>query len=130
MESNPETAVRLHGEGCNCAQAVLGAICEKYGLDRAVAFRLAGGFGGGMRCGEVCGAASGAVLAIGLRYGASDPGDKAQKEACGKKTAEFMAAFRKRHGSCVCRELLKASGKKICDVLIRDAAELLDGLGL
>lgn len=129
METNPEKAVRLHAEGCNCAQAVLGAFCEKYGLDRATALRLSGGLGGGMRCGEVCGAASGSVLVIGLRHGAAEPADKAKKEACGKKTAEFIAAFRERHGSCVCRELLKASGRKICDELIRSAAEALDRLG-
>ena len=60
-----EEAVRLHGEGFNCAQCVFCA-CGKYtGLDDKSALAIAGGFGGGVRCGEICGAISGAVMAIG-----------------------------------------------------------------
>ena len=60
-----EEAVRLHGEGFNCAQCVFCA-CGKYtGLDDKSALAIAGGFGGGLRCGEICGAISGAVMAIG-----------------------------------------------------------------
>lgn len=124
-----EEAVRLHSEGCNCGQAVLAPFCEKYGLDRNTAMRLAGGLGGGMRVGDMCGAVSGAVLTIGLKHGAAEPGDQEAKQFCGEKTAEFIKEFRRRHGSYTCRELLKAAGRKICNTLIADSVEMLEGKG-
>ena len=126
METIGEKALRLNSEGCNCAQAVAGAHCERYGVDQATVLRLASGLGGGLRCGEVCGAASGAVLVIGLRYGFSIPVDKEAKEKCAAKTVAFMEAFKERFGALTCRELLEASGRAICNSLIRGAAEMLE----
>jgi C_GCAxxG_C_C family probable redox protein len=67
MSVREARALKLFSDGnkYNCAQAVLGAFCEESGLDINIAFKLANGFGGGIRCGETCGAVSGAVMAIG-----------------------------------------------------------------
>jgi C_GCAxxG_C_C family probable redox protein len=124
-----EEAVKLHAEGCNCAQAVLLSYCDKYGMDRETAMRTASGLGGGMRVGDVCGAVSGAVLVIGLKNGPSQPGDKEAKKLCNEKTAEFIKEFRERFGNYTCRELIKAAGGKICDTVIAGAAELLEEKG-
>jgi len=64
-----EKAADIFNGGHNCAQAVLGAFCEEYGLDTDTALRIARGLGSGVRNAEICGAVSGAVLVIGLKYG-------------------------------------------------------------
>ena len=50
-----ETAVAYHTNGCNCAQSVLMALQNETGLDEDTSRRVATGFGGGVRCGEICG---------------------------------------------------------------------------
>ena len=69
MSNRLERAVELRAESYNCAQAVIAAVANDVGITEEAAFGFAGGFGGGLRLGEVCGAATGAVMAIGLRYG-------------------------------------------------------------
>ena len=61
-----ETAVAYHTNGCNCAQSVLMALQNETGLDEDTSRRVATGFGGGVRCGEICGSITGAVMAFGL----------------------------------------------------------------
>lgn len=39
-----------------------------------------------------------------------------------------MNAFQKRYGSYVCRELIKQSGKKVCDQTVPGAVELFEEL--
>ena len=50
-----ESAIAYHDQGYNCAQSVLAALQEETGLDENTAKRVAAGFGGGVRCGEICG---------------------------------------------------------------------------
>ena len=54
-----EKAIALHGEGCNCAQSVLCSLEEYTNLPFETARRVAEGFGGGVRCGEICGSITG-----------------------------------------------------------------------
>ena len=58
-------ATRIHESGHNCAQSVFCSCREYTGIDDKTALAISGGFGGGVRCGEICGALSGAVMAIG-----------------------------------------------------------------
>ena len=60
-----ESAIAYHDNGFNCAQSVLAALQEETGLDESTAKRVAAGFGGGVRCGEICGSITGAVMAFG-----------------------------------------------------------------
>jgi C_GCAxxG_C_C family probable redox protein len=106
MISKEQTAVDLFLSGYNCAQSVLAAYCEDSGLERDTAFKIACGFGGGFRCGEVCGAVSGATMVIGLKCGQYLPGDTKQKGFCYMKTLEFIDKFKAENGSILCRELL------------------------
>ena len=115
-----EDAVRLHGEGFNCAQCVL-CSCNAYtGLDRETALAVSCGFGGGVRCGEICGAISGAVMAIGAakKNISDDRNAMADVAALTKKTT---AAFRDKFGFVRCLDL-KRSGVP-CDDLIAFGAE-------
>ena len=129
MGENAEKAVMAHQSGCNCSQAVAATFCEKYGIAREDVMRMAAAFGGGMRRGEVCGAVTGALMVLGMKHGARDSGDKARKAEADAKTAEFMKTFQERHGSYLCRELIKAAGRKVCPEVIAGAADILDEFG-
>lgn len=142
MNNKVEKALRLFDSGFNCSQAVIGVFCSKFGLDEEIAMKLACGFGGGMRCGEVCGAVTGAIMVIGLRYGQYIAEDREAKEKCYGLTAKFMDEYVKRNGSVHCREILgydvrdtearaKFLGKQeeVCPNAIRTAVLLLEELG-
>lgn len=131
------------GQGYNCSQSVLMQFCEKYGLDKDVAIRVASGMGGGMRAAEVCGAASGAAITIGLKHSPAGKPYAETKAECGKHTAEFMQAFKKEMGGLTCKHLLgcdintpegaerQSSGefREKCTRFVERSAELLEELG-
>ena len=144
MQSKAPQAAGFFSDGFNCAQAVLAVFCEKYHMDKETALKLAGGFGGGMRSGEICGAVSGAVMVIGLKYGHCEAQDKAAKLNCNSKTVEFMSLFRNKNKSVVCREILgydlsvkeeydQAQNQNLfkttCADMVKSAVTLLEELG-
>lgn len=139
-----EIAAELFRQNFNCAQSVFAAFAEDYGLSREQALKIAGGLGGGVRCGEVCGAATGAVLVIGLKNGQSQPGDLQAKELCNTETVEFMKQFKAHRGSVTCRDILgidisvgdnriKAKEQNlfgtVCTDMVTRAVELLEDMG-
>jgi C_GCAxxG_C_C family probable redox protein len=139
-----EKAVELFESGLNCSQAILVAFAEGTALDPELAAKLAGGFGGGMgRMAHTCGAVTGAFLVLGLKCGTASPDDKAGKEKTYRLVREFAEKFQARNESIVCRDLLgcdistetgsnraKENGlfRKVCPKLVRDAAEILEGM--
>lgn len=94
-----EEAVQLFEDGYVCSQAVLAVFCEEFGLSREQAFKISMSFGGGMRKGEVCGACTGAIMALGLRYGEN-------KSKSDEMCVKFLDSFKKENGSYICRDLL------------------------
>jgi C_GCAxxG_C_C family probable redox protein len=91
----------------NCAQSVLLAYSEDYGLSEVLASRIAQAFGGGLaRQGEICGAVTGAMMVIGLKYGKTRAEDNAAREKTYCLTQKFFSHFKEKHGSLVCRQLL------------------------
>jgi C_GCAxxG_C_C family probable redox protein len=139
-----ERAVSLFSEGFNCAQAVLAAFGPDLGLERELALKLAGAFGGGMgRMGETCGAVTGGLMALGLKFGPTRAGDEAAKERAYGLACRFFKEFEARNGSVLCRELLgcdlsapegreraKEAGlhSSRCPGFVRAAAEILERL--
>ncbi len=115
-----EESTRLHGCGFNCAQSVLAALGIYTGLDEKTALAVSGGFGGGVRCGEICGAASGAVMALGLIFPYADVDDAEAKARIAKLTMTMNRDFIKRFGCIRCQDL-KRNGIP-CDELIAWAA--------
>ena len=104
-----------HAQGLNCAQCVLLSLADYTGLDPVIAQKVASGFGGGVRSGEICGCVTGGVMAIGMRTAQSETADL---------TREFVAAFRDVHGCVRCEELLeKYGGKGNCNNMIGATAE-------
>jgi C_GCAxxG_C_C family probable redox protein len=135
-----DVAVARFGKGHSCAQAVFSAFAEQTGMDYQAAVRVSSGFGGGMGMGSVCGAVTGAIMAIGLRYGGIDPKAKGQT---GKLVREFTDRFKAQHKSVNCRDLLscdlstpeglkEAKDKNlfatICNGIVKDAATMLSEL--
>ena len=117
-----EIAKNNFQNGCNCAQAVLLAFCEDYGMERETALTIAAGFGSGMAgLRETCGTVTGANMVIGLAKG------KNRMEA-NRTFREFADRFREKNGSLVCKELLAARIKTrlTCADLCYDAGKLLE----
>ena len=138
-----EEATLFFNQGFNCAQSVLLVFCEELGLDETSALKISCGFRGGMCNGEVCGAVSGAVMALGLKYGQSEVEDKAAKEKTYEIVKEFSSRFKFINGSLICKELLDfdlsiENGRKIarekglfsnvCPKVINDAVSILEDI--
>ena len=108
--------------GCNCAQAVLLAFCEDYGMEKETALAVAAGFGsgmGGLR--ETCGTVTGANMVIGLAKGED-------RMAANKTFRAFAERFKEKNGSLVCRELLavRVKTRLTCADLCKEAGDLLE----
>lgn len=144
MKTTAVEALAYFNNGLNCAQAVLSAFCETYGLSKEFAYRLANGLGSGFRAGEVCGAVSGAILVIGLKHGQNSLDDFEAKKNCNTNTEEFIHLYQSINGSIICRELLgcdvstkagmemaleKNLYNTVCADKIKNAINLLEDLG-
>jgi len=106
MSDKSRAALEAFSSGFNCAQAVLSVFAGELGLDREAALKIAGGFGGGMRRGEVCGAVTGALMVLGLKFGQCLPEDKEAKKLSYDKAAQLERLFEEENGSILCREIL------------------------
>lgn len=138
-----EEALKIFGSGFNCSQAVLSVFCEELNYDRDLALKISTGFGGGIRKGEVCGAVSGAIMALGLKYGHNIEGDTQTKSKAYSLTKEFINRFEEKNGTIVCKKLLgydlsnqeeyeylleKEIFKNMCPVFIKDVIDILDAM--
>lgn len=101
-----ELAVTMFGQGFDCSQVVLSHVSDKLGISQETALKAAAAFGGGMWHGETCGCVVGALIALGLKYGTTTPGDADGKNSMLKMKAEFEQKFCEAHGSCICRKIL------------------------
>lgn len=112
-----EKAIALHGEGCNCAQSVLCSLEDYTNLPFETAKRVAEGFGGGVRCGEICGSVSGAIMALGM----------VKEKPIADTVTAFAKVFREKEGCIRCQELLaKYGGKGNCNEFIGFCAEEME----
>ena len=139
-ENAVDLAVARFGKGHSCAQAVFSVFAEQLGLQYETAVKISAGFGGGMGLGNVCGAVTGAIMALGLKYGGIDPKAKGQTS---KLVREFTDRFKAQHQFLNCRELLgcdlsTAEGRQlakekklhstVCNGIVTDAARILKEL--
>lgn len=107
IEARVTRGVELFKSGFNCAQAVVGAFADLYGVPQDVALRMSASFGGGMgRMRLTCGAASGMFILAGLENGCSTT-EAPQKRAENYNLVQELAAeFKNENGSLTCAELL------------------------
>jgi C_GCAxxG_C_C family probable redox protein len=139
-----EKAVGCFQEHFSCSQALLSAYCERYGLSRHLALRLAEGFGGGLGgLGQTCGAITGAMMVIGLAHGRSSADDATAKVATVLRVRQLVARFEAQHGTVACRDLIgceidtpekvarareRGVFDTVCVGVIRSAAEILEAV--
>jgi C_GCAxxG_C_C family probable redox protein len=107
MNDKIKIAKEKFESGYNCAQSVFFACLDDNQISRDTALKIATGFGAGYgRMQEVCGAVSGAIMALGLKYGRGENGENEITSEMYQKTQDFIKSFEEVHGSIICRELL------------------------
>ena len=138
-----EKATELFKSGYNCAQSVVISFEDEIGKSREELAKLSYCLGGGIgRLREVCGAVSGMALVLGMLEAEDRPGDDAFKKEMYAKTQKLAFAFKEKHGTIICRELLGISDEhsdptpdartpqyfasRPCPDIIGDAAEILE----
>ena len=105
--SRVEVAKTYFADHFNCAQSVFVAFAPDFGLSVDQSLKVACAFGAGMgRQQHTCGAVTGALMAIGLKYGKALHDKDEMKSLTYAKTVQFFDAFKKIHGSVNCCELL------------------------
>ncbi len=137
-------AVDAFRKGLSCSQAIFSVYGKDLGFDPETAVKIASAFGAGVaKTGEICGAASGALMVIGLTQRPEDIRDATSREKVYAKARKFLEEFTARNASVNCTELVgydlsdpaqfaEARERKVfatrCSKIVRDAAEILDGL--
>jgi C_GCAxxG_C_C family probable redox protein len=102
-----ESALQYFRTGFNCAQSVLTPFGNHFGLSEEHCLKTACAFGAGMgRQQHTCGAVTGALMVLGLHFGKGIADDNSKKIQTYEKSVEFMKAFKEKHGSIECLELL------------------------
>ena len=122
-----ERALQYHADGCNCCQSVLCALGEYTQLPTETAASLGYGFGGGMLCGNVCGAVTGGLMALGCACTEGKaPAD--EKPEAVRLARAFEDSFSAEMGSLLCKEIIAANGRAICEKCIAFAAETAENM--
>lgn len=107
MENRVEKAKELFTNGYNCAQAVVGAYADLFGMEPQTAMRFAEGLGGGMgRMRLTCGAVAATSLLAGLKLSNGESGDLKNRSMIYAKVREMAEEFKEKNGSVICGELL------------------------
>jgi C_GCAxxG_C_C family probable redox protein len=91
--------------GFNCAESVLLTLAEHQGIKSTLIPKIATPFGGGIaRSASICGCVTGAIMAIGLKYGRMKATDDRLKAYA--MATDFMNAFERRFRSIICYDLI------------------------
>ncbi len=113
LDARVERAVDYFMAGFGCAQSVVAAFADLYGLDETMAKRIAAGFGGGVgRMRMMCGAVSGIVMLVGLDCGQTEGDDREGKSACYKVVQQLLERSKQENGSLICAEILGIKGQE------------------
>lgn len=114
IEERVARGVELFMSGYNCAQSVVGAFADLYGVPQETALKMSASFGGGIgRMRLTCGAASGMFMLAGLENGC-DTIESPQKRAENYALVQELAnEFKEVNGSLTCAELLGLRSGKI-----------------
>ena len=145
-DNRVEEAISSMQGGMSCSEAIFSVYGHHLGVDRDTCQKIASGFGGGIgSTGIVCGAVSGAIMAIGLRYGEvgfMEATDFTELPKSYGVAREFTKKFKERNGTIICRDLInhdlltaediehafKTGAFNNCPKFVKDAAEILEKL--
>jgi len=101
-------SARKHFEGeYNCAESIVKAVSEHYGIDCPVIPDIASGFGAGMCRGSICGVLVGCTMGIGMIYSKLQMDRRDRKDAIARKVIEFFDRFESKYGSIECSDLIQ-----------------------
>ena len=128
-ESRVEHAIALHQKGYNCAQSVICAYADLFGIDEQTAYKMSEGFGLGMGMMEVCGALSGGLMLAGFKNSAGVNAPGKTKGMTYKINRALGEAFQQATGSVLCHELKgRYTGTPLCpcDTCIRQGAQIVE----
>jgi len=107
MSSKPTLAIATFANSYNCSQSVFSVFAPDFGISKDLSLRLAGPFGAGIaRRQETCGAVTGALMALGLKYGKGENGTDEDKKRAFAIAQKFIKDFETEFGSIVCLHLL------------------------
>jgi C_GCAxxG_C_C family probable redox protein len=106
MQLTEKEILDQFGKGIDCSQIVMASAAKDIGIDEITAKKVSSCFGAGMMCGETCGAVTGALMAVGLKYGHYIENDKDQKDIMISKSSEFKEKFLEKYSSFMCKDLL------------------------
>ena len=105
-EERVAKGVALFKEGYNCAQSVVMAFADDYGMDESFAAHISSSFGGGIgRMRETCGAACGIFMLAGLEVKGDYPDPELKKQNY-EVVQRLANDFKAETGSIICKELL------------------------
>ena len=140
-----EKAIHYFTNHFNCSQSVFTAFAPDFGISANESLKIACAFGGGMgRQQLTCGAVTGALMALGLKYGKGLHDDESKKQETYEKCVAFMNEFIDENGSVNCKELLdgldmkdpddykiiqeRSLFEKHCEKYVADAAAITEKL--
>ncbi len=102
------TAQKYFANKFNCSQSVFTAFAPELGIPVDSSLKIACAFGAGMsRKQYTCGAVTGALMAIGLKFGKGITDTDEKKQLTYQKTTQFFNDFKAIHGSINCKDLLR-----------------------
>jgi C_GCAxxG_C_C family probable redox protein len=106
-EKKQQLATATFQSGYNCAQSVLSTFSTHFGLERDSLLKLASPFGSGIaKTQETCGAVTGALMAIGLKYGKGVKGTEEDKQHSYALAQKLITEFSGIHGCTNCKKLM------------------------
>ena len=116
-------AIKLRGEGYNCAQCVLMSLSDILSVDKDIAAKSTAAFGSGFAAtGEICGAMSALGIAVGLKKNDSSP---QAKLTAMKDTHAMFEQFKYENGGRFrCLDLKGKLDARSCPDLIRQAIRI------
>ncbi len=142
MEEKIKYALQGFYDGKNCAQSVIMAYANEFGMDTDQAMNMAGGFGGGMgRMQKTCGAATGAYMLIGMRNSHFIEDEEKRSALTPEMIRDFNKQFVLANGSDQCSKLInvdlqtqegkaefekKDLKKEVCSKCVGSAIEILE----
>jgi len=129
MTDRIQKSLDNHAKGYNCAQAVVCAYCDLFGVDEIEAFKAAEAFGFGMGTMGTCGAVSAMAILAGMKMSDGNLEKPATKKQTYKTMREMTKEFEQKNKSLICRELKGVESGVIlrsCDGCIEDAASLVE----
>lgn len=120
-------ATEMFKSGFHCSQVIFSFFAEKYDLDPNLALKISSPFGGGIGgLGKICGALTGGMMALGLKFGYTDPNDTEKKPICKQKTRELVARFLKEYHHTECNDLIGFDRSDLTSDQLKERRHIFD----